>query len=329
MRVYPHLQDTGGFFVAVLQLAGDEDDEGMAAGMIRAMDARDAEDDKTRAEAAAAAEAEASKKRAASPGGAEEAPDAKRHKTEEVAPIDVDAEEAAFNDADPNAHLKADNHKIARDAKKKAETGQGLPGGLPWREDPYTFVAPDNDQVVRVIRAFGLTPDFPKRNILVRNLDGVPLRTAYMTSTAMRALIASGGPGIDGHPSMNPRKLRAINVGVKTLARQETAKDSSDICKWRAISDGAAVIRPFVAHEAMCFATLADLAHLIEHHYPLLSKVPDSPFFKSITNKGIGNFFVDVLPGEHEGAKLYSTLSFPVWRAVASVNLMLDKQEKR
>ncbi len=42
MRLYPHLQDTGGFFVALLEKVGNPDDEGMAAGMIRAMDHLDA-----------------------------------------------------------------------------------------------------------------------------------------------------------------------------------------------------------------------------------------------------------------------------------------------
>jgi multisite-specific tRNA:(cytosine-C5)-methyltransferase len=337
MRVYPHHQNTGGFFVCVLELEGERDEEGQAAGMIRAMEAKDRQVEaeagpSTSAELqgeASSSAAASSIKRALSPSADAEEPEGKRLREDEP---QEDAAEADLVVADPNASIKPDNHAAARATRGKKndrDEGYGMPGGVPWKEDPFTFVDWRNAQTQSVLDFYGVKPEFPKHNFLVRNLEGEPLRTVYMTSSSVRAIVSSGGPGINGHPSLNPRKMRMLNCGVKTLARQEAGKDKQLECRWRAIADGAPVIRPMVRDEMIARAELSDLAFLIKNHYPTLESTPDSPFFREMRTRKMGSYFADFVPGEHEGTKLSTTLNYPVWRAVASINLMLDKQEKR
>ena len=42
----------------------------------------------------------------------------------------------------------------------------------------------------------------------------------------------------------------------------------------------------------------------------------------------MGSYVLDIRPSEYNGHKLTVPLCYPVWRSIASVNLMLDKQEK-
>lgn len=175
---------------------------------------------------------------------------------------------------------------------------------------------------------FGLSPDFPSGNLLVRNAEHLPLRSVYLTSTTAKAVITGGGPGQGVHPHLNPMRLRLINSGVKAFGRQDSGRDAALRCRWRSISDAVPALRPFIAEERIVVASLPDLAFLLREHYPTLDSVPGD-FEQTLKKLEMGSHIMDVLPGQHEQAKLDSKLSLPIWRAAASVNLMLDKKERR
>lgn len=322
MRLYPHLQDTGGFFVALLEKVGNPDDEGMAAGMIRAMDQLDSQ----RSDGESLTN---SVKRELSPEAATEEssePAAKKLKEEDG------SASASAVPAEEGTNVKEDKHAADRARKaaqqKSVNEGHGVPGGLPYKEDPFAYIPPTNDQVEACRKFFDLKPSFPLRNLLVRNEDHQPLRSVYLTSTTARAVITGGGPGRGNHPHMNPISLRLINCGIKSLGRQDAGRDGNLECKWRIISDGLLSIRPHIEERAILRVELKDLAFLIKSHYPVIDTVPGE-FGEVLKSKKMGSYIIDVLPSEFEGAKLDYKLSFPIWRAINSVNLMLDKQEKR
>ena len=327
MRLYPHLQDTGGFFVALLEKVGNVDDEGMAAGMIRAMDYLDAQrpDGESLTNAV---------KRELSPeadaDGAE--PATKKLKEADGSAVAAEGEPVQPVEAAEGTNVKEDKHAADRARKaaqqKQVSEGHGIPGGLPYKEDPFAYIPPSNDQVQACKKFFDLKDTFPLRNLLVRNEDHQPLRSVYLTSTTARAVITGGGPGRGNHPHMNPILLRLINCGIKSLGRQDAGRDGTLECKWRIISDGLLSIRPHIEERTVLKAKLSDLAFLIAHHYPILDNVPGE-FGELLKSRKMGSYVIDVLPSEHDGRKLEYKLSFPIWRAVNSVNLMLDKQEKR
>ena len=339
MRVYPHMQNTGGFFVSCLVKKGGsgQDSDSLAPGMIRAMEAL-----------AAGAEMPSTKR----PAEQAEQPEAKRAKTEQAEPEQAEPEQAEPAQAEPEqpAETATDKHRADRQAaaarKRAGEQVVIGAGGMPYREDPFAYMDPSNAEVQSCVKWFGLH-GFPIENLLVRNAERVPLRSVYLTSTTVRAIVQGGGPGAGVHPTANPIRTRLLNCGVKVFGRQESTSkatqrptaDETDAdarrqnlsttleCRWRMVSDSLHSMRPFVSDKVVISATLADLAFFIKEYYPVLGSIPGD-VGERLRNSPMGSYVLDVAPSEHEGHKLTVRLCYPVWRSIASANLMLDKQEK-
>ena len=341
VRVYPHMQNTGGFFVAALvkKETTPEESVSMAPGMVRAMQAAYSE--------------EMSNKRSAEDA---EGPAAKRARSETEpeaeAAVAAEPEAAEATPEGEAAEAPADKHVSDRKAaNRKRSQPEGVvigAGGMPYREDPFAYVNPHNVEIQSCIEWFGLH-DFPVGNLLVRNAEQVPLRSIYLTSSSVRAIVAGGGPGQGVHPTLNPIRLRLLNCGVKVFGRQESvskatqanqAAESTDgtatrrdnvsatlTCRWRVVSDSLHSMRPYVSDKVVIPATLSDLAFFIKEYYPILESVPGS-VGERIRNSPMGSYILDINPSEHDGHKLTVRLCYPIWRSIASVNLMLDKQEK-
>lgn len=357
VRVYPHMQNTGGFFVACLvkKETTPEDSESLAEGMVRAMQALDEE--RSTASVVAEATTEASAKRSIeepSTGAAEE-PAAKRARASSPEATNAAAEMSQATDETPAANEAAqpaaDKHEEDRKtAQKKRTQPEGVaigPGGMPYREDPFAYVNPQNAEVQSCVEWFGLH-DFPVGNLLVRNAEQVPLRSIYLTSSSVRAIVAGGGVGVGVHPTMNPIRLRLLNCGVKVFGRQESVSKANQAalqagnadadarrenlstsltCRWRVVSDSLHSMRPFLSDKVVIRASLSDLAFFIKNYYPVLDSVPGEVGAR-VRESAMGSYVLDIEPSEYENHKLTVPLSYPIWRSIASVNLMLDKQEK-
>lgn len=302
MRILPQAQNTGGFFVAVLEKFDENEeklDEGMAMGMIRAMEKRQTDENLKANESAIL---ESSKKRSSSPQPQEGS--SKRLKLDKQGGGDDQAEVDT----------------------KTADIG--LPGGTSFREDPMYYVDIYNEQSQRIVDFFKLSQSFDPRNLLVRNRDANPLRSVYLTSTSSRALISGGGPGKGDHPYGNALRMRMINCGVRAFARQDSGKDAALKCKWRMTSDAVPPLRPLMGDDKVLSGTLEDFAFLTSNHYPKLSDLPQGPFRQALEAAEMGSYLMDVQPGNWGDHVLQRVMSVPLWRAAASVNLMLDRQEK-
>jgi multisite-specific tRNA:(cytosine-C5)-methyltransferase len=313
MRIYPHDQNTGGFFVAVLEkcVQGEElMEEGMAAGMVRAMNKIDADADALRA----------SRKRPLSPNTVQLAAQPSKK-------VKEGQDEDAAEDKVVDGHaVQEDDSATAPDDKEFKVT---FAGGTPYREDPMAYIDIDNEQSKSIVSFFGFSSDFNPRNLLVRNKEASPLRSIYLTSTSARALISSGGPGRGQHAYGNPVKMRLLNCGIRAFSKQESGKDVRLQCKWRVLSDGVPALRPFLPSDKIIKATLDDFAFLLLNHYPKIDDVPEGDFASKVKSSEMGSHFCDIQAGTWKGGHiLHRNICVPIWRAAASLNVMLDRQEK-
>lgn len=322
MRVYPHYQNTGGFFIAVLEKKGAADVESQSAGIARAVEAMD--------NGAAGPSYGASSKRALSP-----TDDTEGQEDGAAKKAKVDGEPQDPPSAEATSSSKVDEPQrdtpteTSKQKQRQTDRGFGLPGGTPYKEDPFEFIPITNEQVISIHKFFGLSSDFPSRNLIVRNAEANPLRTIYLASTAVRGLITGGGPGMGVHRHFNPVKVRLLNAGTKAFARQESNKSGDLECKWRIIGDALPPIRPYLAPTSVITATLTDLAFLLSEYYPVFDRVPAGQFKETLKNRKMGSHVMDVTASEHDGVVLKEGIDLPIWRAGASVNLMLDKADRR
>lgn len=312
MRIYSHDQNTGGFFVAVLEkrVEGGENfnEEGMALGMIRAMEKLDADDDRARV----------TRKRSLSPTMEQASIEPNKKLKEE--------KEGGGGEQDNNEPNEEISESTVSTNRDNIVT---MAAGTPYREDPMAYVDLGNEQIQAILSFFEFNDKFDARNLLVRNKEAFPLRSIYLTSTSARALISSGGPGKGQHPYGNPLKMRLLNSGIRAFQKQESGKDIRLQCKWRVMSDGIPALRPFLKQSKIVKTTLDEFAFLLRNHYPKIEDVPKGLFRDQVYSLEMGSHFCDVQAGTWKGGhKLDKDFCIPIWRAAASLNVMLDRQEK-
>ncbi|KAF9521561.1 S-adenosyl-L-methionine-dependent methyltransferase [Crepidotus variabilis] len=153
MRIYPHLQDTGGFFVAVLQ-------KKVPLDQINGRDRK----------------REASK----SP----EPADVKRPRLEthvlQAATFDNGNTETSSNDEQPIDVIN--NHP----SKSRPPMLDGV-----FKENPYTYLGHNDAIVQSCIRELQITSAFPVHNILVRNPDGAAAKSLYISNDIVKTIIVN------------------------------------------------------------------------------------------------------------------------------------------
>lgn len=276
LRLLPHDQNTGGFFVCVLEKKAEPTP--VAAGTERVKidelpqpDSVEAIDEKG-------------------------ATSLKRH---------------ASDDAD-DAASSSKKVKTATGAKKKEKRD------LSFREDPFSFVDPEHDEVKLISAWFGLSESFPRGNLVVRNDYGNPLRTVYIVNDAVKAIIQNN----------DYTRLRMISAGVKAFVRQDSQARTDIKCKWRISSDAIQEVLQHIPDSLIHDATVAELRTYLEEMYPPIEKFA-SPYKEEYYSAELGNMIVRFNPSDSiAGGKLALPLILPVWKAKASMSLLIDKTEK-
>ncbi|KAF9788609.1 cytosine-5--methyltransferase [Thelephora terrestris] len=159
MRVYPHLQDTGGFFVAVLERA----EFPSASGHPHREGKRSA-------------------------GHLEETSTAKKPRIGDdgVAEDIMDQDESVDASASTSASVPVSDQGECAEGEPRENAGD-----TGFREAPYTYLSPDNTSVVTCLQKLNINSSFPSQNLLVRNPSGEAARSIYLTNDLVRKIIES------------------------------------------------------------------------------------------------------------------------------------------
>ncbi|KAJ9107995.1 hypothetical protein QFC20_003681 [Naganishia adeliensis] len=153
LRLLPHDQDTGGFYVCVIERAPASD---------------------------AAPEVVPAQKRAVSP-SAPEGPEQGAAKK-----VKVDDGSAAVEDV---AFVEAEKPVIQEENKGRPKKTKGTEHI--FKEDPFFYVKADDPELVSCIEYFGLSADFPRERCFVRNGTGEANRNLYLSNEIVKNLIHS------------------------------------------------------------------------------------------------------------------------------------------
>ncbi|KAF8480122.1 S-adenosyl-L-methionine-dependent methyltransferase [Russula ochroleuca] len=292
IRIYPHLQDTGGFFIAVFQH--------------RRSTAAPREGKRT-------AEEEP------------EEPDVKKARVDEDEDVMMASvtEPSTSKCPEPGSPLVETASVQGAQKQKQQQTG----GDYVFKEMPYTFVSPNDPIVENCKQQFSLAPDFPSSNVLVRNPAGEPARSLYLTNDLVRAVLSANDYKRIRIMTAGTKIFMRQEGGFGR--REGGAEDGAEtVPRFRLLSEGLPVVLPYINPKIILDTDIPTLRRLLETYYPLLTAFGEA-FQRDVGNRPSGSHVVRFKAGGVDGALLTHDLVLPIWKSTSSVSLMIDKKAKR
>lgn len=312
MRVYPHLQDTGGFFITVLEKKSE-------------FKARNENEPKQTSQSNRASEDPAT----ATPA---------ETKPEDASAVEEKKEDESMDDASPAASKRPlETDDGAEQPAKKAKTAEEssaatTPAPVAQREDrpnkpkrngpieePFKYLDPAHPIIQNIKDFYRLSSRFPTNRYMVRNEMGEPAKAIYYTTALMRDILTEN----------EGRGLRFIHGGVRMFMKQDAP--SAEVCRWRIQAEGMPILQGYVGEPRIVRLRKKETLHklLIE----MFPKISDGEWqnFEEIGERvrdiGMGCCVLRVEPdGDDEDWQ--ERMALPLWKSIHSLNLMLPKEDR-
>ncbi|KAF8551427.1 S-adenosyl-L-methionine-dependent methyltransferase [Imleria badia] len=292
IRIYPHLQDTGGFFVAVLERKeSHRPSQSKQAG-------------KRVAEEADVTIPESKKVRLETNISSNE-PEEVPSSSTSAEPVTAMEDDAAIVEDEP-----------ATERSNTAPTTKPTRVADPsFKEMPYTFLSPDDPVLVTCMQQLNLTPSFPSSNILVRNPEGDAVRSFYLVNDLVKSVLAHN----------DYTRMRLMTSGTKVITKQDAGRGMD--AHFRVLGEGLPVVLPYIDPATIMTGDFAALRVLLQTYYPLCASLQE-PFRSAIEARGSGSHVVRFPASQSTDTTLSRDLILPLWKSNVSVTLMIDKKAK-
>ncbi|RZB73180.1 tRNA (cytosine(34)-C(5))-methyltransferase isoform A [Glycine soja] len=311
MRLVPHDQNTGAFFIAVLQKVSPLP---VAATQVKPRKEVDKHDDTANQ-------------------GNEDAQEL------QVNPLESTPEEiseANINDNRPKTDLKVSsvtceevNLKEAQDPCNVENMTKNTPGKRKlqiqgkWRGiDPVVFFK--DEVVINSIKVFyGIDEQFPFNGHLVtRNSDTSHVKRIYYISKSVKdALELNFSVG---------QQLKITSVGLKIFERQTSCEGRSAPCAFRITSEGLPLILPHISKQILS-ASAIDFKHLLQYRTVKFADFVDAEFGEKAANLMPGCCVVVLGEGSRAATGPLqvddSTIAIGCWKGRASLTIMVGALE--
>jgi len=268
MRIYPHLQDTGGFFVAILEKQSEIRVGNVPSGKLKssAPAAHTLKENVQPLENGAGSKETETAVEVDEPDTTHDDGSLTDDKiTETVAhePTTVnghaDEEESLKReygeeeDAQPvNKRLKLEESEVesissgafglsGSNGKQGERNGNSAPvrkkpSGQQF-EEPYKYLPSDHPELLKIYDFYKLSPQFPRDRFMVRNATGEPVKAIYYTSSLVRDILRlNEGKGI-----------KFVQSGVKMFMKQDA--QGQDVCRWRIQMEGLPLVETWIGEE--------------------------------------------------------------------------------
>ncbi|KAF7544686.1 hypothetical protein G7Z17_g9753 [Cylindrodendrum hubeiense] len=341
MRVYPHMQDTGAFFITVLQKKTDfrarnENDRKPTPAKANGVEAPSVEKateettEETTEEAIEKPETETADKVEA-----ETAPVVADTKAEDVAMTDestngnkrpLDEEET---EEQPAKKVKTDAEPTSAEPAS-AEPATATPvaqpkqdGGKPRRngivEEPFKYLSPSHPIIMNIKEFYHLSTRFPDDRYMVRNEMGEPAKAIYYTSALLRDILKEN----------EGRGIKFIHGGVKMYMKQDAP--SAEVCRWRIQSEGMPILQGYVGEPRVIHLRNKETFHkLLIEMFPRISGNEWERFDEigeRVRDIGMGCCVLRVEP-DGTDPDFNERMALPLWKSIHSLNLMLPKEDR-
>ncbi|XP_039127311.1 RNA cytosine C(5)-methyltransferase NSUN2 [Dioscorea cayenensis subsp. rotundata] len=195
-----------------------------------------------------------------------------------------------------------------------------------WRGvDPVVFF--QEKTIIDSIRSFyGICESFPLEGHLVtRNTDANHVKRIYYISKSVHDIL-----------QLNfkvGQRLKITSLGLKTFERQ-ASKDCSSLCSFRLSSEGLPLLLPYISKQIL-HASLLDFQHLLQYRTIKFPDFVNSDFREKATNLMPGCCVVTLNEGNKPIDEILldaSTIAIVCWKGKTNLSIMvsqLDAQELR
>ncbi|XP_049606310.1 RNA cytosine C(5)-methyltransferase NSUN2 [Syngnathus scovelli] len=289
MRILPHHQNTGGFFVAVL--------------MKKAPMPWNKRYPKLRKEAASGSEAQTQ----SSPVAPAESPclPEGEQMQEGGAESKADVEEA--QEGAPKGACSSDKQDgvCAPPPSKKLK----LSG---YKEDPFVFLNEEDPVFTSMQSFYNLSPNFPKMNVLTRTHEGKK-RHLYMVSKELRNVMLN-----------NSERMKVINTGVKVWSRNSDGEEFG--CAFRLAQEGIYTLQPYIRSRIVA-VSVEDIKVLLTQENPFLSRLEDDARTQA-QKIAMGSIVLKYIPNPNKPAEPQCPIQLCGWRGKTSIRAFVPRNER-
>ncbi|KAK5855379.1 hypothetical protein PBY51_005482 [Eleginops maclovinus] len=288
MRILPHHQNTGGFFVAVL--------------VKKAPMPWNKRYPKLRKDVSSSSAAQTEGSPAASiPAGSPCPPDSA---VEDGAGVKVDEE--APKDL-----------SLAQETTDKQDRVYGPPASkkmklFGYKEDPFVFLTEDDPVFITIQSFYNLSPTFPKVNVLTRTHDGKK-RHLYMVSKELRNVLLN-----------NSERMKVINTGVKVWSRNSDGEEFG--CAFRLAQEGIYSLQPYIRSRIIT-VSVADIKVLLTQENPYLSKLEEDAHAQA-KKLVMGSIVLKYIPNPNNTEEPQCPIQLCGWRGKTSIRAFVPRNER-
>ncbi|KAL2521678.1 S-adenosyl-L-methionine-dependent methyltransferase superfamily protein [Forsythia ovata] len=325
MRIVPHDQNTGAFFIAVFhKLSPLSVTQKKPVSLPRKMDSSNAQAEKSKNE------------------GKEDSDgveiDSTRGTEGQLSEATIDADtlengigEAAL-DADSNIVSEENEKEEAQpspDTKNGAEVVRGkrkLQIQGKWRGvDPVLFYR-DDTVIDSIMEFYGIKDSFPfKGHLITRNIDNNHVKRIYYISKSVKEVLELN--------LLSGQHLKIASVGLKMFERQTSKEGATAPCLFRISSEGLPLVLPHITKQIL-YASAVDFKHLLQYKIIKFSDFVNPEFGEKASKLMLGCCVVvlrrddNVLSDDQQVDA--STVAIGCWRGRTNVAVMvtaIDCQE--
>ncbi|PKK79815.1 S-adenosyl-L-methionine-dependent methyltransferase [Rhizophagus irregularis] len=307
IRIYPHLQDTGGFFIAVFEKIGiikdvsvlddttSNDENGGENSITESVDNVEADSTTIKYEC--------------------------NDDVNDIEEMNQDDSVSTKRPSSTNQSIKGSHKRIRTNEstttfKSNCENEEEKPKSKQTGE-VFIFLGSDNEDIPLIREFYGLSEDFKTDQLLVRS-ENEKNKILYLVSDSVKQVLSA----TDVH------KLRLVNTGIKIFTRQDTNEPVK--CPFRFNAEGMYTVYPYLSNKRVINFGLKEVRILLSEPTPLFDQF-DEKIREQLESFEIGCIVAYIDPSQEEEIVFRTKVPIvlPIWRAHKSLNLLYRKEDRK
>ncbi|KAL8194259.1 UNVERIFIED_CONTAM: tRNA (cytosine(34)-C(5))-methyltransferase [Gekko kuhli] len=181
-----------------------------------------------------------------------------------------------------------------------------------FKEDPFVFLSEEDPLFSPIQTFYALDPSFPRMNLLTRTQEGKK-KQLYMVSKEIRDVLLN-----------NSEKLKVINTGIKVWCRNSDGEQFG--CAFRLAQEGIYTLYPFINARIVTIRS-GDVKVLLTEENPFLYKLSNE-VQSQVKEMAMGSMVLKYEPDPNQPETLQCSIVLCGWLGKTSIRAFVPKNER-